>query len=424
MTVLLREVRQVGAPAATVDIRIDGGVIDEVAPALDAGSGEVLEGGGGLVLPAFVNIHVHLDKCFTRDGASPSPAPTLDDSVRETWDLKRSYSVEDIVERASRAVREALLHGTTTIRAFADVDPIGGTVPVEGLCALRERWRDRVTIEVVAFPQEGIVRAPGTAELMEEAMALGADVVGGIPWFEHSDEEARRHVDACLDLAERHGADVHMLADDTDDPTSRSLEYLALQADRRRLHGRVAASHCGALSAYDDAHAARVVDLVADAQMTIVSNSHISLVFGGRTDRGRIRRGTTRLRELRAAGVNLAAAQDDVFDPYYPFGRNDQLEVAQYMCHVAQLVSPPDLAYALAMVTGNAARGMRIPGYGMEKGCVADLVVYEAPTAAEALRRMDPPRMVLRRGAVVARNERSSGLSPATATRPDLETRS
>lgn len=414
MATILRDVRKVGDAGGTVDVRIDGGVIAEVGPALDPAGAELIDGGGGLVLPAFVNVHVHLDKCFTRDHASPSPSPTLDDSVRETWHLKRSYTVDGIVERASRAVSEALRHGTTTIRAFADVDPIGGTVPVEGMCALRERWRDLVTIEVVAFPQEAIVRSPGTAELMEQAMAAGADVVGGMPWFESSDEDARRHVDICLDLAERHDADVHMLVDDTDDPTSRSLEYLALQADRRGLHGRVAASHCGALSAYDDAHAARVIDLVATAEMTIVSNSHISLVFGGRTDHGRIRRGTTRLADLRAAGVNLAAAQDDVFDPYYPFGRNDQLEVAQYMCHVAQLVAPDDVAYALAMVTNQAARAMRIADYGLESSCAADLVVYDAPNATEVLRRMHPPRIVLRRGTIVAQNACTSELVTPT----------
>jgi cytosine deaminase len=408
LATLLRNVRTIGHNGTAVDILIDGGLIVDVGPALDPVGAELVEGTGGLVLPAFVNIHVHLDKCFTRDHASPSASPTLDDSVRETWHLKRSFTVEGIVERASRAVSEALRHGTTTIRAFADVDPIGGTVPVEGLCALRERWRDLVAIEVVAFPQEGIVRSPGTEELMDQAMAVGADVVGGMPWFECSDEDARHHVDICFDLAERHNADVHMLADDTDDPTSRSLEYVALQAERRGFHGRVAASHCGALSAYDDAHAARVIDLVAKAQMTIVSNSHINLIFGGRTDRGRIRRGTTRLAELRAAGVNLASAQDDVFDPYYPFGRNDQLEVAQYMSHVAQFVAPDDIAFAFAMVTDHAARAMRLADYGLEVGCAADLVVYEAPNATEALRRMQPPSMVVRRGTVVAHSSCTS----------------
>lgn len=402
--------RRLDEPDAPVDICIDDGTITTFGQLGGLEADRILQGAGGLALPAFVNAHVHLDKCYTGDVAPPGTAPTLDHSVRQTWLVKRSYTVEGIVERASRAVQDALVHGTTTIRAFADVDPIGGTVPVEGLCALRELWRDLVTIEVVAFPQEGIVRAPGTEALMKEAMRLGADVVGGMPWFEHTDGDARRHVDFCLDLADEHGCDVHMLVDDTDDPTSRSLEYLAVQADRRGMHGRVAASHCGALSAYDDAHAARVIDLVARARMTIVSNPHISLVFGGRSDRGRVRRGTTRLQELRAAGVNLAAAQDDVHDPYYPFGRNDQLEVAQYVCHVAQFVSPTDVAFAIRMVTANASSAMCMKGYGLGEGCTADIAVYEAPDAIEALRRMDPPRWVLRRGVVVAESDHTSSV--------------
>jgi cytosine/creatinine deaminase len=402
---LIRGIRQLGDPENTVDLLIAGGVIERIGTSLGPGADLVIDGDGGLALPAFVNTHVHLDKCLTGEEAPPGASPTLDDSVRRTWQVKRSYTVEGILERAGTAVRSALAHGTTTIRAFADVDPIGGLVPVEGLCALRDRWRDRVTIEVVAFPQEGIVRAPGTEDLMAEALRIGADVVGGLPWFEFSDDDARRHVDICLDLAESAGKDVHMLVDDTDDPHSRSLEYLALQTDRRGLHGRVAASHCGALSAYDDAHAARVIDLVARAAMTVVSNSHISLVFGGRLDRGRIRRGTTRVRELRDAGVNLAAAQDDVHDPYYPFGRNDQLEVAQYMCHVAQLISQADIAYAIEMVTSNGARAMRMTDYGLREGCRGDVVVYRASHATEALRLMEPPRYVVRNGRLVAENE-------------------
>jgi cytosine/creatinine deaminase len=405
MRTLIRDIRQLDDPKTAVDLLLDNGVIERIGTSLRDEADVILEGNGGLVLPAFVNAHVHLDKCLTGDEAPPGAVPTLDESVRQTWRVKQSYTVDRIVERASVAVRSALVHGTTTIRAFADVDPIGGLVPVQGLCALRDQWRDQLTIEVVAFPQEGIVRAPGTEELMAEAMRVGADVVGGMPWFEHSDEDARHHVDFCLDLAGALGKDVHMLVDDTDDPQSRSLEYLALQTDRRNFHGRVAASHCGALSAYDDAHAARVIDLVAKAGITIVSNAHISLVFGGRMDRGCVRRGTTRVRELREAGVNLAAAQDDVHDPYYPFGRNDQLEVAQYMCHVAQFVSPTDVAYAIKMVTLNGAQAMRLTGYGLRGGCRGDVIVYRARNAIEALRLMEPPRYVIRKGALVVENE-------------------
>jgi len=401
MRTLIKTVRRLYEPHAAVDILIEDGVVSRVEPRITTEAQTILDGAGGLALPAFVNSHVHLDKCLTAETAPAATSPTLDDSVRNTWLVKSSYTVEDIVERASRAVRSALVHGTTTIRAFADVDPVGGTVPVEGLCALRDLWRDQVTIEVVAFPQEGIVRSPGTDALMKEAMSIGADVVGGMPWFELSDEDMRHHVDFCLDLAERSDADIHMLVDDTDDPLSRSLEYLGLQVIRRGLQGRVAASHCGALSAYDSTHAARVIALVAEAGITIVSNSHISLVFGGRNDQGKVRRGTTRVRELRNAGVNLAAAQDDVNDPYYPLGRNDQLEVAQYMCHVAPFISTQDISYALKMVTSNAALAMRIYDYGLTEGCRGDVVVYDASTATEALRLMQRPRYVLRRGAVI-----------------------
>jgi cytosine deaminase len=196
----------------------------------------------------------------------------------------------------------------------------------------------------------------------------------------------REHVDFCLELAERTGGDVHMLVDDTDDPTSRSLEYLAVRTLARGYQGRVTASHCGALAAYDHAHAERVIALVREAGISVCSNPHISLVLGGRNDRGLVRRGITRVRELLEAGVNVLSGQDDVNDPYYPFGRCDQLEVAQYMAHVAQLTYPGELETVFDMVTLNAARAMRLDRYGLAPGDRADLVVIGAPSVAAALR--------------------------------------
>jgi cytosine deaminase len=411
MRTLIRRVHRLREAEPTIDILIEDGVITGVAPEITTSADSEHDCRGGLALPTFVNTHLHLDKCLTGELAPPAASPTLQDSVEKTWAMKRAYTVDDIVERASEVVKSALTHGTTTLRAFADVDPVGGTTPVEGLCALRDRWRDQVTIEVVAFPQEGIVRSPGTDALLVEAMDVGADVVGGMPWYEQSDRDAATHVDFCLDLAQKRDVDVHMLVDDTDDPTSRSLEYLALEVIRRRYQGRVAASHCGALAAYDHAHAERVMQLVAAAAMTVVSNPHISLVFAGRSDRGRIRRGITRVRELKEMGVNVAAAQDDVNDPYYPFGRADQLEVAQYMCHVAQLISPDEIAYAIDMVTENSARAMRLPRYGLAAGNVGDVVVYRAPSAREALRLMEKPLYVFRRGHLLVENTVTSTYS-------------
>jgi cytosine deaminase len=245
---------------------------------------------------------------------------------------------------------------------------------------------------------------------MEQAMELGADVVGGLPWYERLDRHVHEHIDFCLELAARTGKDVHMLADDTDDPTSRSLEYLAVKTIETGYQGRVTASHCGALAAYDDNHAARVIQLVKEAGITISSNTQISLVLDGRNDRGLVRRGITRVGELLDAGVNVISAQDDVNDPYYPFGKPDQLEVAQYTAHVAQLTYPPQLETVLDMVTVNAARAMRLEGYGTEPGDRADLVLVEAPTVREALRLIPPRRLVFCGGRLVAESRLESVL--------------
>jgi cytosine deaminase len=227
-------------------------------------------------------------------------------------------------------------------------------------------------------------------------------VVGGLPWYERIDRDVQAHVDFCFELANRTGKDIHMLADDTDDPYSRSLEYLAVRTIEEGYQGRVSASHCGALAAYDDNHAERVIGLVREAEISIASNTQISLVLDGRNDRGLVRRGITRVRELLDAGVNVMSAQDDVKDPYYPFGKPDQLEVAQYTAHVAQLTYPPELETVFDMVTVNAAKAMRLEGYGVEPGCRADLVLIGAPNVHEALRMVPPRRYVFYGGRLMS----------------------
>ena len=401
MNHLIRNVRLRGREEP-VDVAVEGERIAAVERGIQASADNEIDGRGGLLVPGFVNVHMHLDKCMLGDVMRPNESQTLHEAIVITFDHKRSYTVEEILGRAGHVVESAIVHGTTALRAFADVGPIGGLVPVEALLELKRRYEGQITLEVVAFPQEGIARDPGADRLLEQAMELGADVVGGLPWYERTDAEMRDHVDFCFELAKRFDKDVHMLADDTDDPYSRSLEYLAVRAKDEGYEGRVSASHCGALAAYDHTYAEKVIGLVREADMTIVSNSHISLVMDGRNDRGLIRRGITRVKELLDAGVNIATAQDDVNDPYYPFGKCDQLEVAQYMAHVAHLTYPTELERVFDMITVNAARGMRLDGYGVEPGCYADLVLIDAPSVREAMRLLPPRRCVLRRGRVVA----------------------
>lgn len=390
------------------DVGIAGGRIEAVASSIDADATRVIDADGDLLAPTYVNGHVHLDKCNLGDVMRPNLTHSFSESLEITWDHKRSYEIADIVERATRAIREGIIHGTTVFRVFADVDTIGGLTPVEGILALKEKWAGIVRIEVVDFPQEAIVRDPGTKDLMEEAMKLGADVVGGLPWHEHLDADVREHIDFCFDLAMRNDKDIHMLVDDTDNPNSRSLEYLAVKTMLEGYEGRVSASHCGALARYEEVHAHKVIDLVKRAEISITSNPHISLVVGGRYDKEPIARAITRVKQLWQAGVNVFSGQDDVNDPYYPFGRNDQQEVASFVCHTAHMTYPHEVRAVFDFITANAARALRLADYGVEVGAAADLNVLAAPDVHHVIRLQQPPRFVIAGGKVLVENERKA----------------
>jgi len=401
MKQVIRDVRLRGRDDV-VDVAIEGDLIAAVEPSYQGPADREHKGGRRLLVPGFVNAHQHLDKTRLGDVMRPNESQTLQEAIYITWDHKRSYTADEIVERAGPVVESAIVNGTTAMRGFADVDTIGGLVPAEGLLELKRRFEGRITMDVVAFPQEGIMRDQGCDELMREAMDLGADVVGGLPWYERLDRDAHDHVDFCFELANRTGKDIHMLVDDTDNPNSRSLEYLAVRTLQEGYGGRVTASHCGALGAYDDNYAEKVIGLVAEAGVSISSNTQISLVMTGRKDRGLVRRGITRVKELLDAGVNVLSSQDDVNDPYYPFGKPDQIEVGQYTAHVAQLTYPRELDTVFDMITVNAARAMRLEGYGVKPGDRADLVLLEAETVHEALREVPPRRLVFYGGKLVA----------------------
>jgi cytosine deaminase len=384
-----------------VDIAMTAGRVEAVGAGLAAAAREI-DADGCLVSPGFVNLHLHADKSLLGEVMRPNVSGTLPEAIAITNEFKRAYDPEEVAQRAGRVLEAGVQNGTTFFRLFADVGTIGGLRAAQGLLLARERFRSLCQIQVVAFPQEGLLRDPGAAELLDEAITQGCDVVGGLPWYEYTDADAREHIDICFALAERHDLDVHMLADDTDDPSSRSLEYLAWKTMREGFHGRVTASHCGAMAAYNDVYAAKVIDMVATAGITISVNAHINLVCSARIDREPKRRGIARVKELLARGVNVVSAQDDVNDPYYPFGKPDQLEVALMMAHTAQLTRPHELEQVFDMVTDNAARAARLDGYGIAPGQRADLVVIDAPSVHEALRTQPPRRHVIKDGHEVA----------------------
>ena len=410
MDLIVRNARLVDRDGAW-EIAVEDGRIAAIDRKIEGVAENEIDAEGRLAAPTYVNGHVHLDKCNLGDVMRPNLTNSFQECLEITWEHKRSYTVDDIVERASRAIDEGILNGTTVFRVFADVDSIGGLRPLEGIIALREKYTGIVEIEAVDFPQEAIVRDPGTDALMEEGMRIGADVVGGLPWHEYLDEDARAHIDICFDLARKYDKDIHMLVDDTDNSNSRSLEYLAAKTIREGYQGRVSASHCGALAAYDEVHAHKVMNLVRDAGVSISSNPQISLVAQGRYDTKNMRRGVTRAKDLWKLGANVFSSQDDVNDPYYPFGRNDQQEVAAHVCHACHMTYPDEIRAVFDFITVNAAKALRLEGYGLDVGTKADFNVLAAPTVQHVLRLQQPPPWVIKGGKVLARNSLSRELS-------------
>ncbi len=417
MNLLIRNARLRGREDL-VDIGIAQERISDIAPKLALPAAQTIDAAGDLVIPGFVNLHLHADKALLGEIMRPNLSGTLPEAIEITNEFKRKYDPAEVAERAGRVIESGIKNGTTFFRLFADVGTIGGLRAAHGLLLVREKYKPCCEVQIAAFPQEGIVRDRGAAELLDEALKQGCDVVGGLPWYEYTDAEAREHIDICFDLARRHDRDIHMLVDDTDDVNSRSLEYLALKTMREGFHGRVTASHCGAMAGYNDVYAAKVIDMVATANITISANTHINLVCSARIDREPRRRGIARVKELLARGVNVVSSQDDVDDPYYPFGKPDQLEVALMMAHTAQLTLPHELEQVFDMVTVNAARAARLGDYGIAPGSRADLVVLGAPSVRQALRLQPPRRHVIKNGVEVARTTVAQELRTPRDTSP------
>lgn len=384
------------------DIGVADGRYAEIAPRLAPTGARELPAEGRLLAPAFIDPHIHLDKVLVAGEVRPNRSGTLREAIEILWERKAGYTVEEIARRAGQVIESAVLTGTTRIRTHVDVDTIGKLRPLEGLLAARERYRDLVDLEIVAFPQEGIVRDPGTAELMREAVGMGADLVGGMPHHEASPEDGRRHIEVCFAIAAEHGRDIDMHVDETDDPASRTLEVLADLTVTHGYEGRVTAGHTCALAAYPERYARKVIKKLARARIHMVTNPPTNLMLQGRLDRQPVRRGITRVKELLEAGVNVAMGQDCVMDTFYPFGRADMLEVALITAHAAHLSLPHEIETVFSMATTRAAAALRLGDYGVEPGRAADFVVLDAPTAAEAIRLQAVRRWVVRRGRVVA----------------------
>jgi cytosine deaminase len=384
------------------DIAISSGLIARVGDRVDGECRYELDVGGRLVSSAFVQPHIHLDKVGTLPLLGRNRTGTLAEAIDILHVTKRSASPDEVAARAGVVIRQAIVSGTTRIRSHVDVDTVGGLTPLRGVLQAAREYADLCEIQTVIFPQEGIIRDPGTAELMDAAMREGGDLVGGMPHWEPDEQAAGKHIGICMRLAQRYDADVDMHIDETDDPRSRTLAMLIDATVDHGWQGRVTAGHCCAMAAWEDEYASDVIARAVAAGLHFVTNPATNLLLQGRLDSEPRRRGLPRIKEMLAAGLPVACGQDCVQDGFYPFGAADQLQVALIFCHAAQLSVPSEIDAALAAIRHEAARVMGVRGYGLEPGCIADLVVLDSDSMHEALRLQAARRWVIRRGSVVA----------------------
>ncbi len=404
MDLLIRQARLTDGTA--VDIGIVGQEIVAIEPVITAASAREIDARGLLALPAFVNAQLHACKSFWRRLLTQLPATTQQlPRFEAAHQVKQRYTVADVVARVDEVMRLAIQHGTCAIRLFADVDDASGLTALQALLAIRARYQPWLTVQVVAFPQDGFA-TPATRALMHEALALGADVVGGIPWIEADTAAQQRHVEGCFALAQEFDRDLHFVCDDLIDPDYRTVEMVARQSIAAGWQGRVAATQCAALAAYPPAERTAVIELIRAAGMTIVANSHVSLIATEFANRQPWPRGMTPVRELLQAAVPVACGQDDIDNWFYPFGRNDLLEVAHFMAHNGQFAWQGEVQQVLPMVTTVPAQLLGLANYGLAVGCEANLLLLAATDWHHALQFQADKRYVILRGNVVAETER------------------
>jgi cytosine deaminase len=382
------------------DVVIREGVIDSVTSPGETGPDAVeLDAASNLVTESFVNTHLHLDKVFTLQRLGDAALAEYQSgdmgkamsAIETAAAIKDGQDAEAMLATGRRAVAMAAYYGNTHIRALADVDSKAGVRGVEVLVALREEFAGVVDLQVVAFAQDGIIREPGTEALLRDSMEIGADVVGGIPWIEYTEADMAEHVRIVFDVAVENDAPVSMLLDDAGDPGLRTLEMMATETLRRGWEGRALAHHARAMQLYPDPYFERLVALLTMARIAVVSDPHTGPLHA-------------RVRELMAAGINVSLGQDDISDAYYAFGRNNMLEVAFLGAHLLWMMSEADMELLYDAVTVNPATAIGLETHALAVGNVANLVVLEGETVAEALRFHAAPRAVISHGRLVDRD--------------------
>ena len=386
-----------------IDLLALDGRFAAIGPALPAPPGTPeLDASGWLFSPPFVDAHFHMDSTLSLGRPRVNRSGTLLEGIALWGELKPLLTAEALVERALAYCDWAVAQGLLAIRSHVDVCD-DRLLAVQALLEVRRRVAPYLDLQLVAFPQDGLLRSPRALDNLRRALDLGVDVVGGIPHFERTMADGAESVRLLCELAADRGLRVDMHCDESDDPLSRHVDTLVAQTHRLGLQGRVTGSHLTSMHSMDNYHVSKLLPLMAQAQLHVVANPLINITLQGRHDTYPKRRGMTRVPELLAAGVNVAFGHDCVMDPWYPLGAADMLEVASMGLHVAQMTGQDAMRECFEAITTRPAKVLGLQGYGLEPGCHADGVLLQARSPVEAIR-LRPPRLaVVRRGRIVAR---------------------
>ena len=385
-------------------IRVSDGVFEKIESGLEALPGEeVIDGTGCMILPPFIESHVHLDTCLTAGDPVWNMSGTLFEGI-ECWSQrKEKLTKQDVKDRAGRAIRMQAANGVQFVRTHVDVtDPT--LVAMEAMLELREELKDEITVQIVAFPQEGILSYPNGKELMENAVKMGADCVGAIPHFEFTREYSVESLNFAMDLAYRYDRLVDVHCDEIDDEASRGLETLAARAYEMQMFDKVTASHTTAMHSYNNAYVNRLMRLLKMSRINFVANPLVNTHLQGRVDTYPKRRGVTRVKELLEAGLNVSFGHDDIFDPWYPLGTGNMRDTVFMGLHVCQMMGYEDIMNSYKLITHNAARTLHLgESYGIREKNPADFIILNGDNFYNALNKKSEILYSFRKGKMLAK---------------------
>ncbi|AUJ86257.1 MULTISPECIES: amidohydrolase family protein [Enterococcus] len=396
MDILIKQAR-LEDDAELVDIAISKGKITAVAPNIEESAAKTIEAKGKVVIPGLIESHIHLDKALIAD-REPNNSGTLQEAIQVTAKLKPTFTEEDIYDRAKRALEMLIIHGTTAVRTHAEFDPAQGFTGFDTIMRLKEEYRDLIDIQVVAFPQEGIFKAPGTDKMMIEAMEKGADVVGGIPY---NDAPANEHIDLIFEIAKQFDKDIDLHQDFADEADDTSIVYLCEKTIAEGYQGRVSVGHLTALHAMEPDQLAEVIDLMVKAQINVMPLPATDLHLGARNDAYNVRRAVTPIRKLRDAGVNICLGSNNIRNAFTPYGNGDLIQIAMLAVPVAHLGGADDLPTVLPMITTNTAKALNIKDYGIAVGNRADLILLDTQRKADVLIDIPERLVVIKNGRII-----------------------